>query len=192
MVKSGKVVMLANEIWQTDFDSSLYKSSVIFKSGDFLKVIFGRKDNERLMAVKNLHDLKGLSAITGHDWTIDITTLNNMGILQLHTVANYDLQLKMVKARRVDFGLLELSSLENSGKKLDEDLGILPGILIGLKGTRHFMVSKLHPDGKRVFQGLEKGIKILQAQGVIKKAMDQAGVYNDQIAGWKKIYPEEN
>lgn len=192
-VRTGTAVILGEDMWDSIFDESVYMSSEVIGTGKFEKVIVGRLNNSRLMQVKNINDLRELSVVTGHDWTIDIQTLEDMKIQYINKVPLYSLQFKMLAAGRVDFALFEASSIEDKNKaELQKfNLGVVPGIKIGLAGSRHYMVSKKHPQGKQVFETLERGLKILREKGRIKKAMTDVGFYNEKISNWKKLYPLE-
>ena len=44
--------------------------------------------------------------------------------------------------------------------------------------------SKNHPDGKRVFEALNKGIRIMRESGEIEKFYRQAGFINASVKDW--------
>ncbi len=190
-VKSGRAVLLGDDIWDNNFDDSVYKSSEIIGPGEFEKIIVGRLDNTLLTQVKDLNDLQKLSAVTGHDWRVDIQTLEEMKISNVSEVSVYALQLKMLTAGRIDFTMLEATQLEDKKKTALQqvNLGVVPGIKIGLAGSRHYMISKKYPQGKQLFEHLEKGLKILRQRGAIKKALIEVGFYNEKISDWQKIFP---
>jgi hypothetical protein len=54
------------------------------------------------------------------------------------------------------------------------------GIAVVLKDSRHFVISKLHPEGAEAFQAINKGLKILREKGTISKAYEQAGFFIDK------------
>jgi hypothetical protein len=56
-----------------------------------------------------------------------------------------------------------------------------------LPDTRHFVVSKRHPEGKAVFQALNKGLEILRINGTIEKALKQSGFINEKVTDWQTI-----
>lgn len=189
-VKSGRAVLLGDDIWDNNFDDSVYKSSEIIGPGEFEKIIVGRLDNTLLTQVKDFNDLQKLSAVTGHNWRVDIQTLEEMKISNVSEVSVYALQLKMLTAGRIDFAMLEATQLEDKKKTTLQqvNLGVVPGIKIGLAGSRHYMISKKYPQGKQLYEHLEKGLKILRQRGAIKKALIEVGFYNEKISDWQKIF----
>jgi hypothetical protein len=52
-------------------------------------------------------------------------------------------------------------------------------VAILLKDSRHFVISKAHPQGESAFIALNKGLKILRAKGMISKAYTEAGFFID-------------
>lgn len=186
-VKEGKAVALAFETWADDFDDTVYMSDVIIDDGDFWKVVVVRFDKRDLLKkVKNIDDWKDLTAITGHKWQIDQKTLEDIGVKKIYLAYRYDLQLLMLQEGRVDLGLYEYSSIM---KNMPENLMVVPDIKVGLRGTRHFMVSKLHPIGHSVFKALQNGIGILKERGVFRKAYSECGFFAGDIKSWDRIYP---
>ncbi len=61
------------------------------------------------------------------------------------------------------------------------------GVKVALNDSRHFVVSRNHPHGKETFEALQRGIKILRKQGIIKKAYQQSGFFNEKVKGWHII-----
>ena len=49
-----------------------------------------------------------------------------------------------------------------------------------LKDSRHFVISKKHPEGKEAYIAINKGLKILRQHGAIVKAYQQAGFFVDR------------
>lgn len=95
----------------------------------------------------------------------------------------------MLEGNRADFGLYNSSIIDKADTLLPDSLGIVEGLTIGMNSSRHFMVSKIHPDGEKIFHAIEKGIIILHQKGTIQKALRESGVLNKKALGWKKIYP---
>lgn len=186
-VKEGKAVVLAFETWACDFDDSVYMSDTIINDGEFLKVVVGRPDNKKLFKkVTSIDGWKELTAITGHTWSIDQNTLKEMEVKHIYLAYRYDLQLLMLHEGRADLGLYEHATIS---KNMPEGLTIVPGITVGLRGTRHFMVSKLHPMGQSLFEAIQKGIKILKNRGAFRKAYAECGFFAKEIESWNRIYP---
>jgi hypothetical protein len=63
----------------------------------------------------------------------------------------------------------------------------IEGVKVALDDSRHFVVSKKHPYGKETYIALQKGLKILREQGVIKRAFQQSGFFNEHVKDWTTL-----
>lgn len=187
-VKQGLSPLLGYETWLSNFDETVYVSDVVIPKGDFLKVVVGRQDNGNgLMKVDNLKDLRKLTVVTGLHWGVDRRTLRDIGVKKIITAPKYLLQISMLQEGRADFGLYEYTNII---KEMPVDLKIVPGITIGLNDSRHFMISKTHPEGKKLFEALQRGVAILKSRGTFKKAYNECGFMSGELESWHRIFPE--
>lgn len=186
--KRGNVVMAGQGHWEDNFDDSVYMTSVVIPDGGFEKGIYCLETNAKLLAIKTLQELQDFIAISIPTWFVDWSTLEQMplkGLIRTNTKEQiYDLLGK----GKVDFTLLEFPpnkdlSIMRYGVKLIP----VSGVKVGLKGTRHYMVSKKHPAGEKVFKALDKGIKILKDRGTIQRYYEESGFYQKRFKDWKKL-----
>lgn len=191
MVAEGEVALAGNELWKEFFDEHVLMTVPVVKKGQFFKVICGRADNQGLLNIKTLDDLKGKVAVTGHDCIVDMKVLQKMGAGEIYRVSRFDSQLEMIKAGRVDFGIFELTALKNKGCAGINNIVPVRGVMVRMDSSRHYMVSRTHPDGERVLAALNKGLDTLCKQGIIKKAMLDSGFFNPTVSNWRVIYPEK-
>ncbi|WP_027721075.1 hypothetical protein [Maridesulfovibrio zosterae] len=188
-VKKGKVSILATDMWEMDFDDSVYKTDPFIRKGDFEKGIYTYKDSPLLKSKPDLKQLLQYCPLTESSWTIDIDLLKMMGFKRIQTAPKYDLLFKMLNKRRADFLLLELSrSPDFIYKKNDAPVKVIKGVKIIFPYSRHFMVSKRHPDGKKIFTALQCGLKKLREDGTLERALYQSGIKDKRIKDWKVIY----
>ncbi len=66
----------------------------------------------------------------------------------------------------------------------------IQGIKVGLKGSRHVAISRKHALGKKAFDSLNKGLKVLRRKGVILKGYKDAGFFNEHVVRWKQLNPD--
>jgi hypothetical protein len=189
MVKNGHSVIMHQDTWNTAFDNnSVYKSSEIIPRGKFVKGFYVKESDKKMYGVRNLEDLKPFTSVSNSRWEVDWATLEKIGLRNLYTTAKKEYMIKMVLFRDIDFTLQEFTSSKDLSYETENGKLIpVPGIKIALEGSRHFMVSKKHPNGNEVFQALEKGIKILRSEGTIDRYLTEAGFYREQVAEWKTI-----
>ncbi|WP_320172444.1 hypothetical protein [Maridesulfovibrio sp.] len=190
-VKRGKIPLLATDMWEDDFDYSVYKTEPFIGRGDFEKGIYTHKDSPLLKAKPDMNELLQLVPLTEMSWTIDIMTLKKMGFPKIETAPRYELLLKMMGKKRADFTLLEFAREPDMLHAINgHKLYPVKGIKVLFPNSRHFMVSKTHPDGKAIYEALERGLKILRQKGIIQKALYQAGLKDERVRNWKVIYSD--
>lgn len=189
IVKEGKAVALFTALWSSDFDDNVYISSTVIPRGVLYKGLYGLQDNEKLMNVKTRDDLKDLTCISSENWVVDWITLKQLELKDLHSVPNWEMMFKMVSSRGFDFAVLDFpkNPTDLSITKFGATLHPVPGIKISLDDSRHFMISKKHPDGERLYNALEKGLKILNENGIVTKLFKDVKVYREDLDDWSVI-----
>ncbi|SMF18425.1 hypothetical protein [Desulfovibrio gilichinskyi] len=190
-VKKGHAIVYSSDMWEQDFDDSVYKTSPIIRRGEFQKGIYVKKGSPLLTSTNVEDDLKNKIPLVEHTWTIDIALLKSFGFKDMQTAPKYDLLFKMINRNRADFTILEFPRTNDlTLQDKTGDLYPIPNAKIVLPYSRHFMVSKINPQGKRVYEALEKGLEILRKNGTIERALRQSGVINDKVKNWKIAFKQ--
>ena len=189
-VKSGMVVLGENDHWDMNFDDSVFMTDPIVMNGEFEKGIYidPKPSNYELLYVNSLESLRNYTAVMVATWYVDWKTLEQMGIKNLEDAATAEGIFRMLHADRARFTLYEFSAEEDFSRTV---AGIrlipIPGIKVGLSGSRHLMISKIHPKGETVYHAVQKGLKELRKSGVIQRALTECGFLERRVADWKKI-----
>lgn len=190
-VKKGRVAVYSSDIWEQDFDNSVYKTSPIIRRGELQKGIYLKKNSPFLTSTNVVNDLKNKIPLVEHTWTIDISLLKSFGFENIQTAPRYDLLFKMINKNRADFTILEFPRSEDLMiRDKTGDLYPIPNAKIVLPYSRHFMVSKINPQGKKVYEALEKGLKIMRKNGTIERALRESGVINSKVEKWKVVFQQ--
>lgn len=187
-IRLGNVVGGGTAQWHIYFMESsdfFLESDEVLAQGEYEKGIYTTLEKSTSLAIHSLADLQPLSAVTSKTWVVDWATLEQLHLSALHSASTRHLQFKMVQAGRADFTLQDFAarpdmSIEESGIRLYP----VPGVKIGLQGTRHFFVSKKHPDGEKVYNALQKGLKIMRHNGEISRAYSESGLANEKVKNW--------
>jgi hypothetical protein len=125
--------------------------------------------------------------LSNKTWLVDWRNLDRLGLRAQH-VTNWELMPKMVAAGRADFLLAPFQATPDLGLQVGQvRLLPIPGIKIGMQGTRHYLISKAHPDGPRLQAALNSGLQVLRQQGVIRKAYVQSGFFNSTVRDWLRL-----
>lgn len=188
MLRSGKA-MLSMGVFEKDFTpKGTFKSSVLINQEEQIRGIFGLKSNKALMAVKTAEELTKFSAVTHSAWFSDRKTLESISPSKLELVGSFSNIFKLIAYRDVDFTLLGLNEGKASLHKLNEiELVPVPGLLVKLKDAYHFIISKKHPESKRLYSALEKGLEIMRKEGLLKRFFQSIGYSSATLENWQVI-----
>lgn len=188
LLEKGELLISFDSYWYEDTKSlndEVYISDPVIRKGEYFAGIFASPDNKAVFKIKKLSDFNTLTSVSTPRWRTDWHTLSQLPLKELIREDEWLSQVRMVSMQWVDFMLMPLMPEMNNEYVLEGiKLTAVPDTLVLLDDSRHFVVSKLHPDGLRAFKALQKGLKILREQGAIEKAYRQAGFIpqlNDQV-----------
>ena len=175
-----------SSIGQPKYKDKIYVSDPVINDGEFEKGVFCLPSNHKVMNVRTIEELKKAGKpLIGIHWANECQTLNSMGIEAIEKGPTIDCLFRMIKAGRADWIPLGFhNSKDLSVTRSGITLVPVKGIKFSLTESRHFIVSKEHADGEKIFAALQKGIKIMREKGVIKKLLTQGGFYCRATKGW--------
>jgi len=183
LLRNNKAVLMPMLIFKNAIPNDLLSSSPLITSNNLLKGIYGLKSNKSLMAVTNLTQLQQHSAVTKADWKQDISILKQLNLKSVDTVNQYITIYKRIAFRNTDFTLLDFPfNKQNMQQSGEIKLYPVPNLAIELKGSKHFVFSKSHPDSKRLLQAFEKGLVIMKKDGLIQKYYQQAKIIRTDLS----------
>lgn len=192
---SGSITGAGTSFWLTDLekDSSKYFiTEPVIRNGEFEAGLYTAPDNTKAMHADTLEKVRELTAASNRYWTPDWLTLTALGLRGLQHIQNWKTMVRMVAYQRADFLLAPFQ--QTDGMRLHVDHMILdpiPGIKVGLQGSRHFAISKNAPQSNEVFDALQLGLSKLRTQGKITQAYQQCGFFNAKAKDWLQIYQPE-
>ncbi|MEJ6475053.1 hypothetical protein [Pseudoalteromonas piscicida] len=183
LLEKGEQLLHFDSYWLADLVDKgrlLFISAPVIKKGQYYAGIFHGPNNLAVKQLKDPAELKQFTAVSSPKWRTDWQTLTSLSLKQLFAEPEWISQARMVSKGWVDFMLMPLiPNLDNHFVLSEVDLVANKHLIVLLNDSRHFAVSKLHPEGERAFAALQKGLGILRAQGHITKAYEQAGLIPD-------------
>ncbi len=190
-VLAGRAVLAGNSIWLdllTSSEELLYVSTPIIENGQFEAGLYTIESNKEALKSKSMDEIRSLIAVSSKAWIIDWQTLNAMKMRKLINTVKWSSMVKMVNIGRADFLLAPFQptadlAFEPEGVRLIP----IPNLKIGLQGSRHFAISKRHPQGKAVSEALDKGIAIMKQKGLVEQAYQDSGFFNTKVKDWHKL-----
>jgi hypothetical protein len=179
MLESGDSLLSFDTYWLNDAQSmsdKVFISEAVVLKGEYLAGIYSSPDNSAVFQIKSLADLQSFTAVSTPKWRTDWQTLNALPLKELIQEDEWLSQARMVHMRWVDFMLMPFFHDNKGIYQLEKiRLKVVPGVAILLNDSRHFVISKAHPDGRFASEALNKGLKILRENGRIKQLYQQAG-----------------
>lgn len=184
MLQNGKLLISFDSYWQQDAQAladKVYISAPVIRNGEYVAGIYTSPNNSKVLAVKSLADLHSLTAVSTPLWRTDWQTLQALPLKELIKENSWLSMARMVNLQWIDFLLMPFNSTPDQSFTM-EKIHLVPvkNIAILLKDSRHFVISKQHPQGKAAFTAIDKGLSILRKQGAIVKAYQQAGFFIDK------------
>ena len=188
LVKSGAAVIMHQDAWEEDFDETVQKSLALIPHGKFVKGLYVRESALDKIRIERIEDFQNLTAVSSPRWAADWQALSQLKLKRLYPVTDKLQMINVVLLRGVDFTAQEFSQTDDMAYSTEHGRVFpLPGVKLALNGSRHIMVSRAHPDGARVFDALQKGLKIMHANGSIARYLTEARFYRAETENWKTL-----
>ena len=186
----GTSLMLARSMWHEDilnYRGSLYVSDAVIEFGQYEAGLYVSADNLQAQQLQ-LSQLNKLTVVVNPRWHVDWRALINTPMSAISYIGPWEEMLAMVKANVVDAMMINFSVGANLDLNYEGHLFTpIKNVKVVLPDTRHFVVSKNHPQGKEVAQALFTGLNVLRQRGIINKAFQQSGFINQQVKDWQVV-----
>ena len=184
MLQNGELLLSFDSYWKNDatpISDSIYISDEVIRKGEYVAGIYTSPNNKKTLSVKKPIDLLELTAVSTPKWRTDWQTLQELSLKDIVAQDSWLSMVRMVNLQWIDFILMPFNSTPDKSFTMGK-IHLVPveGIAVVLKDSRHFVISKLHPEGAEAFKAINKGLKILREKGTISKAYEQAGFFIDK------------
>lgn len=183
MLETGELLLSFDSYWLQDaveLQEHIFISDPVILKGQYLAGIFASPQNSKVFKIKNLADLKELTAVSTPKWRTDWHTLSSLPLKQLIKEDEWLSQARMVHMQWVDFMLMPFFNTTEGVYELEKiKLKMLPQVAVLLDDSRHFVVSRQHPAGEETIAALNKGLKQLRATQKIELIYRSAGFLVD-------------
>lgn len=205
LVKDGSFALWANTAWLNEaqpLEQDVYISKPVIERGEYIVGLYVHPGNTKALSARSLSDIQELEAVSNKSWSADWDTLSSLGISKVYSSTNWHGYARFLASGHADFTLSPFQPSPGSKllyKRRSSDGGDvrdvialvpIPGVQVYLDDSRHWIVSRKHPQGKALFQTLEKGLLQLREDGVRKQALMQSGFIPPVIAGRETLNPE--
>jgi hypothetical protein len=190
-IADGRFISSGALMWKTDIDmlpEAFFTSRPVVKDGEFIVGIYTTLKNQKALSSLTPDAITELNVVTNPQWKSDVQTLKELGFKRITYSPNWVNMTRMIEAGRADITLAPFQMTNNMAIAVgDVSLYPLKGVKVAISGTRHWPISRRHPQGEVFFQALERGITQLEAKGIIQKAYRECGFFHPEIAQWKLL-----
>lgn len=183
MMKQGKSLLSFDTYWlsdATELEPDVYISSAIIRKGEYFAGIFANPNNTKVFQLSKLEHFKNLTSVSTPRWRADWQTLLNLPLKRLHREDEWVSQARMVREMFVDFFMMPLN-MSHKGQYIIRNVILkqVPNVALLLDDSRHFVISKKHPDGFEAYHAIQRGVAKMRSRGQIVKAYTDAGFFRD-------------
>lgn len=187
LLASGLLLISFDSMWLSSaqqIPDKVFISDPIIRRGEYFAGIYTADARDK-PNIANLDDFKQLSIVSNKHWHVDWQTLNDIDPVRLVHEDEWITMAKLVSLGWVDAMLAPFTNNKPfSYQGSSYHISAVEGVKIALNDSRHFLISKQHPLGEYTFNALQKGLKIMRANGPIEKAYRQAGFLNEHVEHW--------
>lgn len=193
LIKDGQIPLSGALMWRDDikpYSDYLFKTKAVVKEGEFIAGLYTYAANSRALSARTPKQISQLSAASNDHWKADIDTLKSLGIKKIHYATYWVQIVRMVVAGRADVTLAPFQVNPEMKVMVDGlELVPIPGVKAALPGSRHWPVSKSHPQGEEIFNALVRGIEELEKRNIIQRAYEECGFFHSEISSWALLNP---
>lgn len=190
-MSEGTAIASATSAWLNDLTSrweELYITTAVIERGQFEAGFYTLADNSEAMNARTDAELRRLKAISSRNWVIDWETLNAFGAEELTHADTWGEMVEAVFSGQQDYLLAPFQQTERMQLQLEAGTLVpIPGVKIGLAGTRHFAISRAHPEGSYFNSSLHLGLMRLKKAGIVTRAYKDAGFINREVDDWRAV-----
>ncbi len=188
-IKIGVAAATGTSDWSIDYfhDEDFMLSSPLVRDKEFVVGIYHSSDFIPPKKFSLAH-LQSSRVLSNKAWVNDWKTLEELRVTELVSVPTWISMLKMLQRGRASYTLAPFSNKSDLSVE-QEGVHLMPvwGVKVGIRGTRHFVVSKKYPEGAKVLELLNRGIAELRKLKEIERAYTESGFFNTKTNNWKLI-----
>lgn len=174
----GRLDLAATSLWREDIAlrDNLWASTALLGPGSNLAQLYGRAETAKNTTLTETGQLADFRLVSSRQWRADWQLLTNLPHGELLDAPRWMTMVRWVESGRADLLLAPpLTAGTPVLRVKGSTLHPVPGGILCLPGSRHFAVSRQHPEADAIQQALNKGINTLRQQGRLRRAYEQAG-----------------
>lgn len=189
-LSDGTALATGTTHWLSDLAPiyhSVRISTALLSRGDFDVGIYVHPDS-----IVDGDSEATLRQISTREWQRDWQRLEEAGFEALVHWDAWESQVAAVREGEYSFLIAPFQGGEDMTLEIDgRRLAPVPGVKVGLAGSRHLAVSRSHDEGAFFNSALQLGLLRLKEQGVVEQAYIDVGFLQPQVDDWYRIEVSE-
>lgn len=190
-VADGKGISYSSPAWFDDVylqTEKYYVSEPMIRKGEFIVGLYVLPSNKKALSVNSLAELRRLRALSNSNWQVDWRTLQAMNFEVLYDSSLWSHSVKMLLAGRADFILVPFQA-SNDLSMVFHDMRLvpIPNMRLALDSSRHWAISRKHPQGEAVYGALTVGLAVMQGDGRVQQAYRDCGFFDPRVESWSVV-----
>lgn len=191
LIQHGLLLISFDSIWLNEasqYEKDVFISDPVIRKNEFYAGIYVAPSKISTLKPKLANGITELSFVTSEAWHTDVKTLTALKPKSLVIEADWLVMAKMVSSGWVDAMLAPFKPtmpFEYTGKNYK--IRAIDNFKVALQDSRHFVISKKHPLGKKTFKAIQEGLKQLRQSGYIERAYKECGFLNPVVEDWQEI-----
>jgi hypothetical protein len=191
-LRQSAITCLATTCWESDliaYAEEICISPPMISDGLSIVGIYTAPHNQHALHCKSLDDFQQLRLVSNRDWSADWNTLKQLGIDNCLDVKTWRQMVYMVSGGKVDALLAPFAIQDELKIELDDcQLIPVPGLRIGLTGSRHFACGK-SPQATALAKAIFPELNRYLEDGSFMRALEQCGFINTMTSSWTILNP---
>ncbi len=189
---AGEAHLSGVTAWKQDlqkFAPRIAHSFSLIRSGEYQLGIFSCKDQNLSADIQ----LSSLTVVADERSSVEWRALQTAGFKRLEASDSWSTRVRMVCLGRVDAAIAEFPSSATMGfKTAGFSLQAVPDVKLVIEASRHYPVSSVAAGSKGITLMLNRGLKILRRNGVVKRALLQSGFHHPKARQWHTLELKSN
>lgn len=187
-IADGRFITSAGLAWKADINQiqdAYFTSPPLIQEGKFVVGLYTTAKNQKTFEKIPTSKIQELKVVTSSQWKSDVQTLQNLGFKYIAYSPNWVNMARMIEANRADLTLAPFQSSPHMAISVGGiTLYPLKGVKVAIAGSRHWPISRKHPQGNAFYQALVRGLAQLEAKGTIQRAYRECGFFHPEVNNW--------
>jgi hypothetical protein len=191
LIEKGLLLVNVDSVWENEANAmakDVYILPALIRKGEYKAGFYTSADNHKVLSLTSVEQLKQLTVVSNKNWTVDWNSLTQAGFEKVFHEEQWMSQALLVKKHLIDAMLIPFSNKKDLSYSIKGiELKPIADFTFMLPESRHIIISKKHPLGKKTYEALLKGMEIMRSKRTIIKAFEHSGLFSPIVKDWVQV-----